>query len=215
MARCLACTHRDTPGRLCDPCTACLGEQLLDLPHLVADLNDCLAPSTQTPDRLGTRHTAAAHPPLPVVENVLDLLGPGGIITTLETWRRLLATDTGESTADPWGDLPGRLRRAVTALHRRLPFIRLDWARAGDLVHDIARLHRTATHHTAPTGPPPTLLGHHPADRAGDDPCGGRLELPHAGKLVRCARCGAAWGPLHWLRLRRTIEAARVTNTAA
>ncbi|MFD9064204.1 hypothetical protein ACFVZ3_22075 [Kitasatospora purpeofusca] len=211
MAHCLTC-HQATTGRLCPPCADRLGQRLADLPHMVTALGAYLRPSSQVPDRLGT-HSASPDAPLPVVEAVLDLVGPGGIVTVLETWRQALAEDMGERWPAPWGDLDGRARRAAAALHTRLGYIRLDWPAAGDLAREVEQLHGAASRHLAPTERP-TVVGHHPAEPGGE-PCGGRLELPYGGGDVRCARCRATWGPLQWLTLRRAIEAARTAADQA
>ncbi|MFD4658011.1 hypothetical protein ACFWP2_20575 [Kitasatospora sp. NPDC058444] len=205
---CQLCT-RPAPGRLCTPCAQRLGRHLVDLPHLYTALGAYLRPSSQTRDRLGTT-PAGPDAPLPVAEDVLDLIGPGGIVSVLETWREALHQDADIPWPAPWGDLAGRVRRAARGLHRHLTYIRLDWSAAGDCAREIGRLHQAAARHVAPTDRP-TLVGHHPAD-PGQGPaeaCGGRLEMPHGGDTVRCTRCRAEWGPLQWLQLRRRIEHGR------
>ncbi|MFE7559650.1 hypothetical protein [Kitasatospora sp. NPDC057500] len=204
---------RDTAGRLCTPCATRLGRHLADLPPLYAALAAYLRPSAQAADRLGTRPTAPADAPLPVDLDVLDLIGPGGAVTVLETWRQALHEDLELHWPDPWGHPDGRLLRAARGLHQHMGYIRLDWPAAGDFAREVRQLHAAATRHVAPTDrltDRPTVVGHHPDPRPGDSaPCGGRLELPHGAAHVRCARCGAAWGPLQWLQLRRALEHAR------
>ncbi|GAA1406208.1 hypothetical protein GCM10009639_53770 [Kitasatospora putterlickiae] len=193
-----------------DPTTAArLRRQLADLPPLYAALAAYLRPSAQAADRLGTRPTAAADAPLPVDLDVLDLIGPGGAVTVLETWRQALHEDMGLHWPDPWGHPDGRLLRAARGLHQHLTYIRLDWPAAGDCAREIHQLHAAATRHVAPADHP-TVVGHHPDPaRPGDsNPCGGRLELPHGAAAVRCARCRTEWGPLQWLQLRRRLQAA-------
>ncbi|MFE4397191.1 MULTISPECIES: hypothetical protein [Streptomycetaceae] len=214
MTPCQLCAH-EAPGRLCTPCALRLGRHLVDLPHLYTALGAHLRPSSQVRDRLGTS-PAGPDAPMPVAEDVLDLVGPGGIVTVLETWRQALHEDAGIRWPEPWGDLPGRVRRAAAGLRDHLAYIQLDWPAAGDCAREVAELHHAATRHVAPVDRP-TVVGTHPAD-AGQDPaeaCGGRLELPHGGTTVRCTRCRTTWGPLQWLRLRRRIEHARTADRPA
>ncbi|MFE2106661.1 hypothetical protein ACFXAF_12450 [Kitasatospora sp. NPDC059463] len=209
---CQLCT-RPTAGRLCTPCGTRLGRHLADLPPLYAALAAYLRPSAQAADRLGTRPTTPADAPLPVDLDVLDLIGPGGAVTVLETWRQALHEDLELHWPDPWGHPDGRLLRATRGLHQHLTYIRLDWPAAGDCAREVHQLHAAATRHVAPTDRPtdrPTVVGHHPDPaRPGDAPCGGRLELPRGSSALRCARCHETWGPLQWLTLRRALERAR------
>ncbi|MEU3563531.1 hypothetical protein [Kitasatospora sp. NPDC006786] len=207
MTACQHCATRDTPGRLCTPCADRLGRHLADMPHLYTALGAYLRPSSQTRDRLGTV-PSGPDAPLPVAEDVLDLIGPGGIVSGLESWREALHQDTGLVQPSPWGDLAGRVRRAALGLRDHLAYIRLDWPAAGDCAREVAQLHRAATRHVAPTDRP-TAIGEHPADPGRPEACGGRLEMPYGGTIVRCARCGTEWGQLQWLQLRRHLERAR------
>ncbi|MFJ6617601.1 MJ0042-type zinc finger domain-containing protein [Kitasatospora sp. NPDC091335] len=215
MAPCQLCTTHDTPGRLCTPCAERLGRHLVDLPHLYTALGAYLRPSSQVRDRLGTV-PAGPDAPLPVAEDVLDLIGPGGIVSDLETWREALHQDADIPWPAPWGDLAGRVRRAAVGLRDHLAYIQLDWPVAGQFAFEVAQLHQAAARHIAPTDRP-TDIGDHPADpgRPAAEACGGRLQLPHGGTTVRCARCGTTWDQLQWLQLRRRMHHATAGTTAA
>ncbi|WP_052707460.1 hypothetical protein [Streptomyces rubellomurinus] len=212
MTACLTCT-RDTTGRLCGTCTLRLGQHLADLPAMYTALSAYLRPSSQVPDRLGTA-PAGPDAPLPVDLDVLDLIAPGGVVTVLETWRQALHEDAGLPWPSPWGDQAGRLRRAALGLRDHLAYIQLDWLAAGDLAREVAQLHRAAARHIAPTDRP-TLVGRHPANPGSTEACGGRLEMPYGGVIVRCARCGTEWGQLQWLALRRRLEQTRTDDRSA
>lgn len=205
MSSCLSC-EQDTSGEyLCDRCTGRLSRQLSDLPPLYAALGAYLRPSSQARTAVGSG-CPGPHAPLPVSEGALDLVGPGGIVTVLETWRQALHEDAGIRVVDPWGDYEGRLRRAVNGLHGWLWYIRRDWPAAGDFTAEVRDLHAAARSVVAP--PVKTVrAGLCPKKLEGGRVCGAVLRAEPGVPEIHCRWCGTDWPTSTWLKLAASTAA--------
>ncbi|MFJ2579995.1 hypothetical protein [Kitasatospora aureofaciens] len=167
-------------------------------------LSAYLRPSSQTVDRLGSGGRGP-DAPLPVREDALNLVGPGGIVTVLETWRQAVHEDAGLRWPDPWGDYRGRLRRAVFGLVAQMDFVQLDWPQAGELACEVRDLHAAARSILAPQDRP--LRAGNCTTVVDGEQCGAVL-LVVPGQPVRCRWCGADYPPQSWLDLAADVSAA-------
>ncbi|MGW2539450.1 hypothetical protein ACWC5I_00880 [Kitasatospora sp. NPDC001574] len=204
IVNCLSCEREINSGYLCGGCTSRANKQLAELPHLYEAVGAYLRPSSQASDRVGSGgHGPDA--PLPVREDALDLVGPGGLVTVLETWRQALYEDAGLLWPEPWGDYRGRLRRAVYGLQAQLDFVRRDWPQAGDFSGEVRDLHAAALSIVAPQERP-LRAGNCSAVVKGVT-CGAVL-LARSGEPVRCRWCGAGYPAESWLDLAAKTSAA-------
>jgi hypothetical protein len=113
---CLLCdgAMAGAPGYLCPGDTAATLERLKAMAGLYVALGAFLAPGRRGSDHGGS--TARVDAPLPVCEPVLDLRGPGGMVSILEDWRSALHEALGWSQPVPRGAFEERVRRAATGL---------------------------------------------------------------------------------------------------
>jgi hypothetical protein len=205
VSSCLSC-EQDTSGEyLCHLCGARLGRQLTDLPPLYAALGAYLRPSTQARTAVGSG-CPGPHAPLPVSLEALDLVGPGSMVTVLETWRQALHEDAEIRVVAPWGDYPGRLRRAVNGLYGRLWYIRRDWPQAGLFAAEVSALHAAARSVVAP--PVKTVrAGLCPKKLDDGTTCGAVLRAEPGVPEIHCRWCGTDWPPSAWLKLAASTAA--------
>jgi hypothetical protein len=205
VTTCLSC-DRETPAGeyLCQPCTTRVDRQLTDLPALYGALGAYLRPSSQVSAAVGSS-CPAPDAPLPVREDALDLVGPGGIVTALEDWRFELCQDAEIHWHQPFGDYTGRLRRVVRSLRDQLPYISGHWPSAGEFADAVRVMHSSARSVVAPQERP-LRAGNCTAEvEAGA--CGAVL-LVLPGEPVKCRWCGAEYPAASWLDLAAKRTAA-------
>lgn len=205
MTNCLSC-ERETPAGeyLCQPCTTRLARQLTDLPALYEALGAYLRPSSQVSTAVGSS-CPAPDAPLPVREDALDLIGPGGIVTALEDWRFELCQDAEIRWPSPFGDYTGRLRRVVSSLRGQLPYISGHWPAAGDFADAVRIMHSSARSVVAPRERP-LRAGTCTANVEGGQ-CGAVL-LAVPGEEVKCRWCKTEYPAQSWLDLAASMDRA-------
>ncbi|MFD9124924.1 hypothetical protein [Kitasatospora sp. NPDC059571] len=198
---CLSCEQETNGEYLCEPCTGRLGQQLADLPALYGALGAYLRPSSQTTGSIGGVGTGSPAPdaPLPVHEGALDLVGPGGIVTALEEWRFELCQAAEIRWPAPFGDYPGRLRRAVQGLQDMLWYIHRDWPQAGDFSAAVRQMHGAARSIVAPRERP-LRAGTCTKEISEGEACGAVL-LAKPGRPVVCRWCLTEYPASSWLDL--------------
>lgn len=177
----------------CPRCEARITARLDAVPDLWAQLSDSLEP---TRGHGGPRVSGSTHPPLPAAEQVLNLIGPGGVPTRLY-WRyadisaaRGFAPQLMPTGAD------GRLRLALRGIRRHL-----SWAVQGcDLRLLDDELGKVVEEMTAVTGgaPRPPAVPC-PAELPDGDRCDGRMRYDHARRLASCRTCRTELDPTQWL----------------
>ncbi|MFD5370799.1 hypothetical protein [Streptomyces sp. NPDC127103] len=217
MSTCQLCESRETDGYLCPGCTRVLAERLSRLPALYSGLAAFLAPAARGAQHGG--HAQAVDGALPVSENVLDLRGPGGMVTTLESWREALH-DARRWPAPTLGvSIPNRVGSAAAALHHSLDWIAQHWPAAGDLAREIRDLHGAAASivHPRLAEERGTRLGKCPAIDPSGAICGAVLRHYPGERAVTCRWCGCAFEPHQWSGLREWIErdSANATDVRA
>lgn len=201
MSTCGLCErelHGDHAGHhLCRGCTSGTEERLARIPGLYGTLAGFLLPAGRRPE-LG--RTPAAQAGLPVVEPVLVLRGPGGMVGVLEDWRSALHADLGWTPPVPRGNTADRITRAVRGLRDNLLWIASSWPMAGAFAEELRDLERDILRIVDP--PEPTLtLGECPALLPDGHICQAILRVPAGTADVSCGWCGTRYPPTSWLAL--------------
>lgn len=196
---CQSCEQETAGEYLCEACTTRVARQLTDLPPMYEALGAYLRPSSQVTTQVGTGGPAP-HAPLPVREDALDLVGPGGMVAVLESWRQALYEDAELLWPQPFGDYTGRLWRAVRGLHSELGFIRRDWPQAGVFAQEVRELHGAARSVIAPSDRP-VRAGTCTTVTAEGEVCGAVLLATPGNPQIRCRWCQAVYSPSSWLGL--------------
>lgn len=195
---CLACeTEQPGGGCLCPECAERLDRQLAELPGLYEQLGDFL----ERPVRPSAgRSCPSPDAPIPVDETVLDMVGPGGIVAVLESWRQALCADVGRACPEPFGTYRGRLLRAVRALRADLELIRYDWPQAGLFAGEVRQLLASVRSVVAP--PVQTIrAGLCQTELEDGTVCGAVIRTTMRNPEVKCAWCGTTWPASTWLKL--------------
>lgn len=195
---CLSCEQGTAGDYLCARCTARLDGHLRLMPALYDALEAYLRPSSQVSTAVGSG-CPRPDAPLPVAEPALDMRGPGGMVTVLETWRQAVAEDAGLRWPAPFGEYRGRVRRAAEGLRSLLPYVSREWPEAGLLAEEIRDLHAAARSIIAPQE---RLLRAGTCtwtDEAGEV-CGAVL-LVTPGRPVVCRWCRTPYPTETWLDL--------------
>lgn len=193
-----------TDGQLCALCTKSLRTRLEALPELYAALAPCLAPSS-APAGLG-RGSTPVYAPLPVVERVLDLRGPGGMVGVLEDWLDAVRRDRGMRIDPHHGGTEPRLARAVGGLIANLPWVAECWPQAGELATEVRDLIRDTRSVISPTDRGLRLgLCPAPVDGASGT-CGAVLRYRAGEQIVTCRWCSATYPPATWTGLKQRID---------
>ncbi|MER5356099.1 hypothetical protein ABT093_37985 [Kitasatospora sp. NPDC002551] len=199
MTTCLSC---DTPTRygacLCRLCVDRADSCLRELPGLYEVLEDWLRPSSQVSTAVGTR-SASPDAPMPVTEEVLDIRGPGGMVTVLEQWRQAWCEDAGIRWPAPFGTYRGRLLRAVRALREQLPAMAQAWPEAGQFVDEVREHHAAALSIVDPRER--TVRAGNCTAQVDGEVCGAVLRAMPGVPEIRCAWCATAYPPAAWLDL--------------
>ncbi|PJN22400.1 hypothetical protein [Kitasatospora sp. CB02891] len=204
MTDCLACEQETAGEYLCARCTERVGAELRSLPALYEALGAYLRPSSQISIRVGSG-TPAPDAPLPVFEDALDLIGPGGIVTALEDWRFELCQDAQIRWGSPFGDYRGRLRRAVAGLHNMLEYVQ-NWSRAGEFAAAVHTMHSSARSIVAPRERR-LRAGTCTQETEGGEVCGAVL-FAVPGRPVVCTWCSTRYPASTWLDLAAEIHRA-------
>jgi hypothetical protein len=204
---CLLCdgAMAGAPGYLCPGDTAATLERLKAMAGLYVALGAFLAPGRRGSDHGGS--TARVDAPLPVCEPVLDLRGPGGMVSILEDWRSALHEALGWSQPVPRGAFEERVRRAAKGLGDNVLWIGSSWPAAGDFAREIRDLHRDVTSIVAPSDRG-RRLGNCPTIDESGAVCGAVLRLGEGESAATCRWCGASWAPELWPALRLAQQAA-------
>lgn len=192
-------------GYLCPGCAKATIVRLECLPDLYAGLLPFLAPSSS----VGQGRSGKGGPaPLPVVEGVLDLRGPGGMVAIVENWLSAVHQDRGWAPRVPTGSVEGRLDTAVSGLRRNMPWIAMSWEQAGTFAEEIRDLARSVSSIIRPAAPTErgTRVGRCPAEHEDGTLCGAELRLGHGERVVTCAWCHTSYPPATWIGLKVLID---------
>ncbi|WP_406462996.1 hypothetical protein OHB07_16260 [Streptomyces sp. NBC_00111] len=212
MDLCQLCTQHDAVGGyLCPGCTKATVVRLECLPALYDALAPFLAPSSAvTQGRSGKGGPA----PLPVVEGVLDLRGPGGMVGVVEDWLSALRLDRGMRQVASAGSVEGRLKSAVAGLLANMPWIAVSWPEAGTFASEIRDLARSVASIVRPAAPTErgTRMGRCPAQFDDSGVCGAELRLGPGERVVTCTWCRTSYPPATWegLKVLMDHDTARV-----
>lgn len=205
MTDCGMCETPIEHGYLCPGCTRALADRLHRMLQLYAALQPFLTPgSTGSPD--GPR-SGRSEAPMPVVEHVLDLRGPGGLVGILEDWHAALQRDRGFAPPRPRGSIETRIRHAALALARNAPSLAAEWPAAGDLARETRDVERTIASITgAIDRPRGQRIGPCPAQHDDGTLCGAVLRLQPGEQVVTCQWCRSTYPPASWRQLRELID---------
>ncbi|MCX4752918.1 hypothetical protein [Kitasatospora purpeofusca] len=199
MDTCLSCNTLTQYGAyLCRTCTVRTDGYLRELPGLYEVLEDWLRPSSQVSTAVGTR-SASPDAPMPVAEEVLDIRGPGGMVTVLEQWRQAWCEDAGIRWPAPFGTYRGRLLRVVRALREQLPAMAQAWPEAGQFVDEVREHHAAALSIVDPRGR--TVRAGNCTAKMEGEVCGAVLRAVPGVPEIRCAWCSTTYPPSTWLGL--------------
>ncbi|MFG2747237.1 hypothetical protein ACGFY0_45300 [Streptomyces chartreusis] len=206
MTDCGMCETPIEHGYLCPGCTRALADRLQRMPRLHSALEPFLTPGA-TGDTTSGR-TGRSEAPLPVVEHVLDLRGPGGIVGVLEDWHKAMQRDRRLSPPRSYGTIEGRISRAAHALARNAPSLAVEWPAASLLAREVYDLERDVASITGTTEQTPrgTRLGPCPAEHTDGTLCGAILRLHSGEQLVTCPWCGHTYPPATWTQLKQLID---------
>lgn len=233
--RCVSCRnelrHEEAGRAACVSCEQLVRRNLEELAgpgglfaKLVWAGADALTPSSGRRSSGPVVRTSKTVAPPPVRMGVVNLLGAGGVVQTLQRWARSWFADLGFK--DPmwrgqheWVTLvspdgrkvgrPGQLDYTVKALLNNLVWAADKRADFGKFASDVHRfvesskdaLDPTIEHHNKILiGRCPTLVG---ADR---HPCGAQLLADPYATAIRCPGCETKWARADWVALGRTLR---------
>ena len=206
MDLCQLCTQHDAMGGyLCPGCTKATVVRLDCLPALYDGLASFLAPSSA----VGQGRSGKGGPaPLPVVEGVLDLRAPGGMVGVVENWLAAVHQDRGWAPRVPVGSVKGRLDTAVNGLRRNMPWIAVSWEQAGTFAEEIRDLARSVSSIIRPAAPTEqgTRIGRCPAQFDDGGVCGALLRLAPGERVVTCSWCRTSYPPATWVGLKVLVD---------
>jgi hypothetical protein len=194
---CALCTTTETDDYLCAGCTVATADRLDAMPRRYEALAEFLHPGGRRPESGRTRPAEA---PMPFVEPVASLRGPGGIVGVLEDWHGALRYVRGLPECAPVGSIARRVFVASRALGRHLEWIATRWDMAGQFAEEIQQLARAVDAFVDPEeraqqfGLCPRMLGM-------ESVCGAVLLLYEGREAIECGRCGGSWPPSRWLDL--------------
>lgn len=195
MNTCLDCGRPCEDRQLCQPCTSRLDLRLSELPGLYRALESHLAPGSSGSGPIG--RTKAVDAPLPVVLDVLDLRGPGGLLGVLESW--IAALWVGELST-PAGRIEPRVDSAVATLRRMLPYIATSFPGASDFAREIRELHQCVKSIVAPK-PKAIRAGYCTATVEDGSDCGAVLLWAPGDQGLICRWCNHEYPASAWLGL--------------
>lgn len=193
---CLDCGRDlDEDRQLCPSCTTRLDGRLRDLGGFYRDLAAHLVPGSSGGGPIG--RTRAVDAPLPVVEDVLSLRGPGGLLGVLDDWVNALWVGQRPAVV---GGYEARVDTAVALLRRMLPYISTSWPEAGTFADEIRDLHRDAKSICDPQ-PKAVSAGYCTATVDDGSECGAVLLWAPGDEGLTCRWCRHEFPASVWLQL--------------
>lgn len=195
--QCGLCERPDeTGGYLCLGCTKATVTRLGCLPALYEGLAPLLARGTSGGQGRGGKPAFGA---LPVVEDVLDLRGPGGIVGVVENWLDVIRQDRRHprSRRREMRSVEARLKDGVTELIGHLPWVAVSWPDAGVFAADIRELARSVASIVDPQEVVPRGrdVGRCVALGEAGAPCGAALWYSPGDQRITCRWCGYSLVP--------------------
>ncbi|MFB7474004.1 hypothetical protein [Kitasatospora sp. NPDC056184] len=130
---------------------------------------------------------------------MLDIRGPGGMVTVLEQWRQAWCEDADVRWPEPFGDYRGRLLRAVRALREQLPAMAEWWPAAGEFAAEVRAHHAAALSIVDPRGR--TVRAGTCTAEVDGEVCGAVLRATPGVPEIRCPWCSTSYPPSAWLDL--------------
>ena len=206
MSTCLLCDeHDDTGGMLCPGCTKATRVRLEALPVLYRGLAPLLTPSVSG----GQGRSGKGGPaPIPVTLDVLDIRGPGGMASLLESWVDAVCHERGRPEQPHTGSPDGRVDRAAGELLGHLPWIAVSWSEAADFAEEIRDLARSVSSIIRPAAPTEqgARIGRCPAQFDDGGVCGAVLRLAPGERVVTCSWCRTTYPPATWVGLKVLVD---------
>ncbi|MFD6275814.1 hypothetical protein ACFWFI_09605 [Streptomyces sp. NPDC060209] len=206
MDLCQLCTQHDAMGGyLCPGCTKSTHVRLQALPTLYRGLAPLLTPSVS----VGQGRSGKGGPaPIPVTLDVLDIRGPGGMASLLESWVDAVRHERGRPEQPHTGNPEGRVDRAVGELLGHLPWIAVSWSEAGDFATEVRELARSVSSIIRPAAPTEQgiRVGKCPAQFDDGGVCGAVLRLGPGERVVTCSWCRMTYPPATWVGLKVLVD---------
>ncbi|MFF0510976.1 hypothetical protein [Streptomyces sp. NPDC004250] len=197
---CTLCTTV-TDDYLCPGCTVATADRLDAMPARYEALAEFLHPGGRRPEFGRTRPAEA---PLPIVEPVFNLRGPGGIVGVLEDWRSALHAVRGLPEPQLAGSITLRVRIAARGLALNLDWAATRWEMAGQFAEEMRTLERQVEAILDPEDPAERAQEFGPCPRMlGVEAVCGAVLLRRPGRqgTIECTWCGGQWAPERWLDL--------------
>lgn len=215
MSQCGLCeTVVEDGGYLCVGCVKYTRVRLESLPALYDGLLPFLTPAGGAREGRGAK---GGPPGLPVVEEILDLRGPGGIVGVVETWVSVVRADRrmAPSSAAGFG-VEGRLRAGVAELLGHMPWIAVSWPDAGPFAADIRDLADSIHSIIRPHDPREraTRIGTCPAVDTSGNICGAVLSYLPGQTVVVCPWCRCSFPPATWVGLKQFVDHDATSDAA-
>ncbi|MGW9242554.1 hypothetical protein ACWGRL_28090 [[Kitasatospora] papulosa] len=202
---CTVCRAAEMQGTratftVCQACVDWLDDHLDQVERLWPQLPDFLERGRghSGPRVSGNTKTSGGIPP---AEQVLNLIGPGGVHDRLSVYDVAIRQARGLIVARPMGSADHRLTSTVHSLR-----VHLGWATANADLYDLAcELRDLVATMRAVTGdrdePTTTELGKPCPRPTGDTECGGTLRYDKGTHAVQCDDCGHILNTAWYLRL--------------
>ena len=207
-ALCRVCVHAlpdsAVPVLCCPGCRSWIAEQLTEVMFLWPKLPNHLERGRAHVGPRVSGNTLAGSP-MPPAENVLDLIGPGGVHDTLGWHLAAIRAARGMSARPVTGGADYRLRTVVSDLRAHLPWAVQAYdlhALAVELRQLVARMQH-ATGEGEERDESTKALGRPcPVERITDGGaavvCGGTLRYDRTARTVRCDDCHRTLDPARW-----------------
>lgn len=201
---CLDCGRDlDEAVQLCAGCTARLRQRLSELPELYRALEAELVPGASGMG--GTRRAKSPDAPLPVVEEILSLRGPGGMLGFVEDWQSAVWQELGQGKPPQCGTFEQRMDSAVASLRFNLMWITGVWEQAGEFADEIRKLHAAGESVVAPK-PQRVRVGHCTALVEDGTECAAVLWWTPGERGLTCKWCGYEVPPSMWMRIYKDLN---------
>lgn len=199
--RCTHCTrllYRDELSRIvCFVCEDRAAKHLTALPELYGQLASLLAPGA-TPS--GARVSASKTAPLPVSLHVLDLRGPGGIVTKLQAIEDSWRTELRWTVATFRGSAEQTLAKVIPFLVNNLPWACDKYESVSEDLDIISQLHSQAK--SSISGERKTLVPVSCRYLYDDGTeCGTPMRIDISKTVAQCPTCRTRWGREEWVAL--------------
>lgn len=199
--RCTHCTrqlYRDELSRAaCFVCEERAAKHLKELGRMYGQLADQLAPGA-TPN--GARVSASKAAPLPVSLHILNLRGPGGIVTKLQAIEDSWRAELGWTVATFRGNAEQTLAKVIPFLINNLRWACDKYESVSEDLDVISRLHSQADNSVS--GERKTLVPVFCRYLYDDQTeCGAPMRIDIGKAVARCSTCGTRWGREEWVAL--------------